>query len=90
VPQSGRISLGISIISYNGRVWLGIATDEGLIPDPEAIISRFYLEYQELSSRAVATGEKRQEDMHPMLARLNESLGALDKLLAEMDSNPIE
>ena len=38
VPQSGRISLGVSIISYNGKVWLGIATDQGLIPDPETII----------------------------------------------------
>ncbi len=35
VPQSGRISLGVSIISYNGSVWLGVATDAGLVPDPE-------------------------------------------------------
>ncbi len=46
VPQSGRISLGVSIISYNGSVWLGLATDQGLIPDPETIVSMFYLEYQ--------------------------------------------
>ena len=69
VPQSGRISLGVSIISYNGSVWLGIATDQGLIPDPETIISMFYLEHQELTSRAAKAEEKRQETMHPMLAR---------------------
>jgi diacylglycerol O-acyltransferase / wax synthase len=84
VPQSGRISLGISIISYNGRVWLGIATDQGLIPDPDMIISRFYVEYQELTSRAVAAEDKPQEPMHPMLIKLNESLETLDELLAEM------
>jgi diacylglycerol O-acyltransferase / wax synthase len=90
VPQSGRISLGISIISYNGRVWLGIATDQGLISDPETIISMFYLEYQELTNRAVAAGNKPQEPMHPLLARLNESLDTLDEVLAEMASTPIE
>jgi WS/DGAT/MGAT family acyltransferase len=52
VPQSGRISLGFSIISYNGQVWLGVATDEGLIPDPETIVSMFNLEYQELITQA--------------------------------------
>ena len=89
VPQSGRISLGVSIISYNGSVWLGIATDQGLIPDPETIISMFYLEHQELTSRAAKAEEKRQETMHPMLARLNESLVELEDFLAEKDAKPV-
>jgi len=89
VPQSGRISLGVSIISYNGRVWVGIATDQGLIPDPETIISMFYLEYQELTRRAAAAEEERQESMHPMFAKLIESLETLDEMLAEMRSKPL-
>ena len=35
VPQSGRVGLGISIFSYAGHVRLGVASDAGLIPDPE-------------------------------------------------------
>jgi WS/DGAT/MGAT family acyltransferase len=38
VPQSGRVSLGISIISYANKVFLGIASDAGLVPDPDLIL----------------------------------------------------
>jgi WS/DGAT/MGAT family acyltransferase len=46
VPQAGRVALGISIISYAGKVWLGVATDAGLVPDPDLIIDGFYEEYE--------------------------------------------
>jgi WS/DGAT/MGAT family acyltransferase len=46
VPQSGRLGLGVSIISYAGQVWLGVATDAGLVPDPETIISAFHAEFE--------------------------------------------
>ncbi|MFQ5400631.1 MAG: wax ester/triacylglycerol synthase family O-acyltransferase [Anaerolineae bacterium] len=52
VPQSGRVSLGISIISYAGNVWLGVAADVGLVPDPETIIEGFYQEYEALLAMA--------------------------------------
>jgi hypothetical protein len=29
VPQSGRLGLGISLLSYAGGVMLGVATDQG-------------------------------------------------------------
>jgi hypothetical protein len=48
VPQAGRVSLGISIISYNGKVFLGVISDEGLISDPDARLDGFYEEYREL------------------------------------------
>ena len=41
VPQSADIGLGVSIFSNNGKVWLGIATDQGLVPDPERIVEYF-------------------------------------------------
>jgi hypothetical protein len=41
VPQSGEISLGISIMSYNNEVTLGIMVDEGLVTDPQAIVDGF-------------------------------------------------
>jgi diacylglycerol O-acyltransferase len=41
VPQSARLALGVSILSYAGQVRLGVATDAGLLPDPQAIIDAF-------------------------------------------------
>lgn len=90
VPQSGNISLGVSIISYNGKVWLGVATDKGLIPDPETIVSMFDLEYQELIDRAQTSQVERHERMHPTLSMLEETLQTLEGLLAEIDSKPTE
>lgn len=52
VPQSGRLGLGISIISYAGHVRLGLASDAGLVPDPEVVVAGFHEEFEELRSRA--------------------------------------
>lgn len=41
VPQSGRLGMGVSIMSYNGGVTLGVITDAGLAPDPERITALF-------------------------------------------------
>jgi WS/DGAT/MGAT family acyltransferase len=41
VPQSARLGLGVSILSYAGQVRLGVATDSGLVPDPQSIIEAF-------------------------------------------------
>mgnify|MGYP001825083986 FL=1 len=41
VPQSARLGLGVSILSYAGQVRLGVATDSGLVPDPHSIIEAF-------------------------------------------------
>ncbi len=47
VPQAGRLGMGISIFSYAGSVRVGVTTDQGLVPDPEAIVEGFH---QELAS----------------------------------------
>jgi hypothetical protein len=44
VPMSGRVGLGVSLLSYAGGVRLGIATDAGLVPDPERLIAGFQRE----------------------------------------------
>jgi diacylglycerol O-acyltransferase len=41
VPRSGNVGLGISIFSYNGKVTMGIAADEGLMPDAEVLLEGF-------------------------------------------------
>jgi WS/DGAT/MGAT family acyltransferase len=52
VPQSGRMGLGVSIFSYDGRVVVGVATDRGLVPDPESIVSAFESEFAALRAWA--------------------------------------
>ncbi len=44
VPRSGNIGLGISILSYNGKVTVGIASDEKLMPDPQVFLECFIKE----------------------------------------------
>jgi diacylglycerol O-acyltransferase / wax synthase len=48
VPQSGRVGLGVSILSYAGNVRLGVGTDAGLVPDPQAIVAGFHEEFDDL------------------------------------------
>ncbi len=48
VPRSGKIGLGISIFSYDGKVTVGVASDEGLMPDPEVLLEGFEDEFNML------------------------------------------
>ncbi len=55
VPQAGRVGLGVSVISYNNKVRIGVATDEKIIPDPEKIVAAFELELQQMKKDIVLT-----------------------------------
>jgi diacylglycerol O-acyltransferase len=59
VPQSGHMGLGISILSYAGGVMLGIATDAGLVPDPERIVEGFKVEFEALRKAGARAGKGR-------------------------------
>ncbi|MEO7743039.1 MAG: wax ester/triacylglycerol synthase family O-acyltransferase [Usitatibacter sp.] len=48
VPQSGGIGMGVSILSYDGRIQFGVITDAGLVPDPDTIAGRFGQEFDKL------------------------------------------
>ena len=48
VPRSGKIGLGISIFSYDGKVTVGVASDEKLMPDPEVLLEGFEDEFNTL------------------------------------------
>jgi WS/DGAT/MGAT family acyltransferase len=50
VPQSGRLGLGISILSYAGEVMVGVASDTGLVPDPQVIVEGFQRELEALTA----------------------------------------
>ena len=47
-PQSGGIGMGVSILSYDGRIQFGVITDAGLVPDPDQIVGRFDGEFDKL------------------------------------------
>ncbi len=48
VPQSGSIGVGLSILSYNGRVHFGLIGDAKRVRDPEAVTQRFAGEFEKL------------------------------------------
>ena len=60
VPQSGRLSVGISAVSYAGRLQVGIAADRGLVPDPGALVEAFRQALDELVAHAPAAAPPRE------------------------------
>jgi WS/DGAT/MGAT family acyltransferase len=64
VPQSGKLGLGVSILSYNNQVLLGIATDAGLVPDPETIIEGFHQEFEAMMELVRLAAEADAEIEH--------------------------
>lgn len=48
VPQNGTIGIGVSILSYDGKVFFGLMADRKLVPDPHAIIEQFGPELERL------------------------------------------
>jgi hypothetical protein len=41
IPHTVSLGIGISLMSYNGKVYMGLVTDEGLVNDPDAIVAAF-------------------------------------------------
>jgi WS/DGAT/MGAT family acyltransferase len=58
VPQSGGLGMGISLISYNGSVMIGVTTDAGLVPDPKRIVDNIALEFEALKQLAADVGSR--------------------------------
>lgn len=80
VPQSGRVSLGLSIISYNQKVFIGVNSDVGLLPDPDNIIEAFYTEYELLRDLARQVDALPQAPPEPEVERLNLNTATLAEL----------
>jgi diacylglycerol O-acyltransferase / wax synthase len=78
VPKTGGLTLGVSILSYAGQVRLGVITDEGLVPDPEAIVAAFHAEFDELL--ALAGQVRPAATAAELLAMLDEALATLESL----------
>ncbi len=48
VPQAGSIGIGVSMLSYNGRVQFGVIADKQLIPRPAALTAQMASEFDRL------------------------------------------
>jgi WS/DGAT/MGAT family acyltransferase len=48
VPQSGDIGLGISLLSYDGKVQFGLIADRKRVPDPALLAARFVTEFESI------------------------------------------
>jgi hypothetical protein len=48
VPQSGTLGLGISILSYNEKVFFGLMADRRRIRKPNEVIRHFQPEFEKL------------------------------------------
>ncbi len=71
VPSSGSVGLGVSILSYDGRVQFGLIADQKRVPDPGAIISRFRGEFEKLLLMTLMAPWDRRPDPHEVAADLD-------------------
>src|SRR3546814_20714696 len=53
VPQNGSIGVGISLLSYHGRVHFGLIGDTRLIPDTAAVSRRYRTAVMKLLCRGM-------------------------------------
>ncbi len=90
VPQSGRLGLGISIISYAGQVLVGIATDAGLTPDPDSIVEAFHREFDDMMELVyVARNADREMAERINQAAVPEQCQALTKSGKQCKNKPL-
>jgi diacylglycerol O-acyltransferase len=81
VPALGRVGLSLNVVSYASYLRLAVATDEGLVPDPEQIVAGFHTEYGELLHLA------HQEQPEHSVERMSRRLDAAIKSLNEISEN---
>jgi WS/DGAT/MGAT family acyltransferase len=56
VPQSGRLALGVSILSYAGGIRIGVAADREVIPEPDDLVRGFQAAMEEMLQEASPGG----------------------------------
>jgi diacylglycerol O-acyltransferase / wax synthase len=50
VPQAGRLALGVSVLSYDGQVRVGVASDAALLADPDTLVDDVVAEIRALTA----------------------------------------
>jgi hypothetical protein len=74
VPQSGDIGMGVSILSYDGKVQFGLMTDHKLVPDPQSIVDRFAREFEKFLMLVLMEPWERLGDPDAVAAALAQEL----------------
>ena len=54
VPQAGAIGVGISLLTYDGRVHFGVVADRNLIPAPHEVTRHFAHEFEKLLLQVIS------------------------------------
>ncbi len=72
VPQTGSIGTGLSILSYNDQVYVGLITDQRLVPDPGTVLDRFAIEFENLVLLRLMTDWECVPDLSDVDALLHE------------------
>jgi WS/DGAT/MGAT family acyltransferase len=84
VPAFGRVGLGLNVMSYMGQVRLSVATDRGLVPDPEKIVDALEAEVEALQALVRQPEDEQvvvESSIQDMSAMLDNALSTLDALL---------
>ncbi len=58
VSHTTTLGVGISLMSYNGKVYMGIVTDTGLVKDPDVITKAFVNEFRQMERSLVRKANK--------------------------------
>lgn len=75
----------LNISNCAGQVWLGVATDQDLVPDPQTIVSEFHAEFGEFLALAQQT--RCGDSVKNMSVVLDRALDMLDHLLLDRAGN---
>ena len=54
IPHTTPLGIGISLMSYNGKVYMGIVTDAGIIKNPDVITHLFEKELKKMTRSAAS------------------------------------
>jgi WS/DGAT/MGAT family acyltransferase len=80
IPRYGGIGLGVSILSYAGKVVVGVISDENVVADPETVVAGFCAEFEAML--ALAREARETPSLQDLSTRLDDALGAVDEMLA--------
>jgi hypothetical protein len=89
VPAFGGVGLNLNIVSYAGKIRLGVASDRGLVPYPERIIDEFLVELNALQALAdepeaeSVDGAVSEDSFEALSAMLDDAARTLDEILED-------
>ncbi|HEY0952312.1 WS/DGAT domain-containing protein [Nocardioides sp.] len=68
-PMTADQAMSLTIYSYDGRVFVGLAADAGLVPDHQQIVDGFVAAFERLAERTAPPTPAARRSPHPATAR---------------------